>query len=407
MLCHRVVLRCLSPSLSFSRSCRAALSFAAVFSPSAGVERVDDLEYDLGHLAAFDACHLSSAELLASPSLLDSYSRDSVQLLVNAVFSLPTQPLPTDPGLLATLPRATTRLPRAKPLPQPAQDTRWEAFAKRKGIEKKKRGRMEWDEQKQTYAPRFGYGRANDESENVIIEEKDSPGAQQQAAKRVRRGGAGGLADIGATPVTDPWTRLEEERKERRAKNDKQQKRNLQAAAGNRLPGTIDLAAAQPSKPEGRKRAAGSGATPPSKQQHVDLALSVAQQSTASLGKFDAARFKEPPRKRANGRPADESGDRRREKESSLAVLSRLLGKDTTEGAATLDVERAANVTKRSAEKRNRDGGGEAGGRGGGGGGGRGSSRGGGRGGRGGGSGRGRGARGGRTQRGGRGGTRS
>ena len=315
-------------------------------SPSSAVARPDDLEYDLGHLAAFDPGHLSSAELEADPSLLDSYSRDSVQLLVNAVFSLPTQPLATDPGLLASLPRPSSRLPRAKPLPQPVQDTKWEAFAKRKGIVKRKRGRMEWDEQKQQFAPRFGYGRANDDSEQVIIEERDTPA--QQSSKRARQRKEAPGSDGAA--VTDPWTRLEEERKERRAKNDKQQRRNvLQAASGNRLPGTIDLAAVQPNKAEGRRRKASSPHS--QQQQHVDLALSVAQQSTASLGRFDSKRYKEPERRKVDRKQSDEA-DRKREKDSQLAVLSRLLGKETAEGAAELDVDKAANVTKRGNERR-------------------------------------------------------
>ena len=308
------------------------------------MDRPDDLSYDLGHLAAFDSSHITAAEVRSDDGFLDSYSRDGVQLLVNAIFALPTQPLPTDPGLLATLPVASTRLPRAKPLPQPSPDTRWEQFAKRKGIVKKKRGRMEWDEQKQQYAPRFGYGRANDESENVVIEEKDD--AATQSSKRSRRG----AADVGGAAVVDPWTRLEEERKQRRAKNDKQRRSNLQAASGNRVAGTIDLGAVQPNKADGRRRPA-SGSSSGSKQHHVDLALSVAQQSTASMGKFDARRYSEPERKRVDRKQADET-DRKREKESQLAMLSRLLGKDAAEGAATLDVDKAANVTKGTQERR-------------------------------------------------------
>ena len=170
----------------------------------------------------------------------------------------------------------------------------------------------------------------------------------------------------------------------------------------------------QPAQPIGRKRAA--AGQPPQHQQHVDLALSVAQHSTASMGKFDATRFKETRRRAVDGKRSDDA-DMAREKESQLAMLSRMLGKDAAEGSASLDVDKAANVTKRDKERRGSGSGGgrDSTSREGGGGGGRGgrggrggSSRGGGRGGRGGrGGGSSQASRGARTSRGGRGGKRS
>jgi regulator of ribosome biosynthesis len=57
----------------------------------------------------------------------------------------------------AELPKPTTVLPREKPAPKPKEETRWEAFAKEKGIKKRKRERMVWDEEKKEWAPRWGY----------------------------------------------------------------------------------------------------------------------------------------------------------------------------------------------------------------------------------------------------------
>ena len=57
----------------------------------------------------------------------------------------------------ATLPPPVTRLPRAKPLPAPKAMTRWEAYAKEKGITKRKRDRMIFDEEMQEWRPRYGY----------------------------------------------------------------------------------------------------------------------------------------------------------------------------------------------------------------------------------------------------------
>jgi regulator of ribosome biosynthesis len=56
-----------------------------------------------------------------------------------------------------TLPAPTTTLPREKPLPKPKEETRWEKFAKEKGIVKRKRERMVFDETAQEWKPRFGF----------------------------------------------------------------------------------------------------------------------------------------------------------------------------------------------------------------------------------------------------------
>ncbi len=63
------------------------------------------------------------------------------------------------------LPDRTTRLPRAKPIPRPKALTRWQKFAQEKGIVKKTRDRMVWDEDHKEWAPRWGYKRARDSGE--------------------------------------------------------------------------------------------------------------------------------------------------------------------------------------------------------------------------------------------------
>jgi regulator of ribosome biosynthesis len=73
------------------------------------------------------------------------------------VLPVPTNNInPTTPHNLISFP-----LPRANPLPQPKPLTKWEKFAKEKGIKKKKRERMIYDEDHQEYRPRFGYKRTN------------------------------------------------------------------------------------------------------------------------------------------------------------------------------------------------------------------------------------------------------
>ena len=70
----------------------------------------------------------------------------------------------TDEGPVAVLPKEVTRLPRSQRIPDPKPETKWEKFAKEKGIKKTKKERMVWNEQTQQFAPRFGYKRVKGEN---------------------------------------------------------------------------------------------------------------------------------------------------------------------------------------------------------------------------------------------------
>lgn len=54
------------------------------------------------------------------------------------------------------LPEKTTVVPRFRALPSEKILTKWQKYAKEKGISKKKRSRMVWDETIEDYAPRWG-----------------------------------------------------------------------------------------------------------------------------------------------------------------------------------------------------------------------------------------------------------
>lgn len=66
------------------------------------------------------------------------------QSLVNRLFELPSEAVKG--GRLAELPLPTTALPREKPLPKPKPLTKWQKFAQQKGIVKKKRSKLLFDE---------------------------------------------------------------------------------------------------------------------------------------------------------------------------------------------------------------------------------------------------------------------
>src|ERR1700722_8393923 len=90
---------------------------------------------------------------------------EGVQALIAKLFTLPTLPSPDGP--LAQLPPPILQLPRAKPLPKPNPPTKWDRFAAAKGIQKKRRERKVWDEEKQEWINRWEKGAQNKKEEDV------------------------------------------------------------------------------------------------------------------------------------------------------------------------------------------------------------------------------------------------
>lgn len=80
-------------------------------------------------------------------SYLKSLTRDNVQLLVNNIWGLPVERV--DEAIVAILPEPTYVLPRSRVIPKPKPLTKWQQFAKEKGIQTKKKGRskLQWDEE--------------------------------------------------------------------------------------------------------------------------------------------------------------------------------------------------------------------------------------------------------------------
>eukprot|EP00452_MALV-II_sp_L67-6_P000166 gene166-39_t len=133
-----------------------AAAAAAATAKSAVPAKEDNLMYDLPDLACFDITSFPKGADLAA------VSRDNTQLLVNKLFTaLPQEK--TDTGIVGILrnhleaPKSTFRVPREKPVPTEKAMTRWERFAQEKGIKKKKRSRLVWDEITKDWVPRWGY----------------------------------------------------------------------------------------------------------------------------------------------------------------------------------------------------------------------------------------------------------
>jgi regulator of ribosome biosynthesis len=216
----------------------------------------------VGNLAAFDPSPVDAATFAAGKeeACLGMATR-IFQALTRQVFSLPSAPAPI--GRMAELPAPTTLLPREKPLPKPRPPTKWEVFAQRKGIVKRKRSKLELDEPSGEYKRRYGYQKANDAEAVPYIE----AGAHEE------------------TGVEDPFTLLAREKKERVKRQDKRQVANLKnavkAGGAGALPPTLRLAAALPE--HGR----GAPARRRELQPELKAASRQAATSTASMGKFD------------------------------------------------------------------------------------------------------------------------
>ena len=187
----------------------------------------------------------------------------AAQSLVAGLWGLPSSPAPV--GRLADLPRPSTPLPRAKPPPAPRAPTRWEAFAAQKGIAKRKRSKLVYDEDAGEWRRRHGYKRAGDDADVHVVDAKP-----------------------GDRPGSDPFTEAAAARRDKVRTNERQRVANLKAGAKARgggelaLPPTLRLAAALPRH--------GKGAPVKARDARPALkaAAATAGVAAASLGKHDA-----------------------------------------------------------------------------------------------------------------------
>ncbi|KAL8840455.1 MAG: hypothetical protein Q9170_001331 [Blastenia crenularia] len=145
--------------------------------------------FDLGNLLISDANPLPTRP---SEAQLSATARDCAQALVNQL--LTTCPITSSSeGVLMTLPPPTTPLPREKPLPAVKAPTKWEQFAAKKGIkDKKKEGKLVFDEETQEWVPKWGYKGKNKEGEQDWIVEIDE--------KKEKKGAEGSDAGLSSVP---------------------------------------------------------------------------------------------------------------------------------------------------------------------------------------------------------------
>ncbi|CAO1947052.1 unnamed protein product [Urochloa humidicola] len=288
-------------------------------------------EVDLGHLMAYDPSHHIAAAAASSREQLRQEclqkGAELAQAVANALFALP--PSEDRDGPIVHLPPPTIRLPREKHLPKPKPPTKWELFAKAKGITKRKKNKREWDEQTQSWKRTYGYDRVNDDKDIPIVDAKatDEPGV-------------------------DPFAQRRQEKKQRVEKQEKNRLENLKKAAKvGALPSHIQLAAkALP--------ITGTKADLPKKSRKEDLenVAGMASSATASGGKFDEKLpgekpLKHPGKHRKFLPVAEGKGMGNLEKQQNDKILNSLLARNSDE---QLDVGKAITMYKVKKEKQRR-----------------------------------------------------
>ncbi|KAF9157257.1 Rhodanese- sulfurtransferase [Actinomortierella ambigua] len=281
------------------------------FKPVSVEGKVIPVEFDLGLLAAYDQNPLDEAELRkGKDAYLHDLARDNTQLLLNQVFQLPT--VSDDAGVLAMLPAPTTPLPREKPLPKPKPETRWEKFAKAKGIVKRKKERMVFDEESGDYKPRWGYGGANDDgTKDWLIEVPSS-----------------------ADPMEDQYAARREAKKERVDKNKKRQQRNMEeAAVATKLDARAVKRGDRPNMDNVRAM----------KRREIENQILVSKAATASAGRFDKKMDGDLKPKGIRRQFAPTITDSGKEKSGNMDILNRIVGKG---GEDLVNVRKAIKRTK-------------------------------------------------------------
>jgi regulator of ribosome biosynthesis len=136
------------------------------------VHKLIPYTFDLGNLLCNDANPLPDSPTAAD---LSAIARDCAQALINQLLTTGSFTASKADGVLLALPAPTTPLPREKPLPAEKQETRWERFARKKGIKDRKRGegKLVYDEAKGEWVPGWGYKGKNKGEEGQWLVEVD------------------------------------------------------------------------------------------------------------------------------------------------------------------------------------------------------------------------------------------
>ena len=288
-----------------------------------------------------------------------AHARDVLQRLVGDLFALPSESDVN--GRFALLPPGTTKFPRSLPLPSLTKPkTKWEQFAEEKGIKKRKRSKMVFDEQQDEWKRRHGYDRANDSTKIAIVEAKLSSRAGE---------------------TEDPFLKERKDKKARVEKNEMQRRRNLGEQVKTKgmeaLPATLRLAIGNTNNNSNSNSKKGGGGSADrvgakslkSKQLVKDVQYKVAT-STASVGKFNAP-IPGDEKIKARGKRRSFASNTANTKSKEKAFVEKLIQREkmkkTSEGVdvglAARKMQKEQEMEKREGKKQKLRGGGGGGGK--------------------------------------------
>ncbi|KAL2123147.1 hypothetical protein VTJ04DRAFT_3602 [Mycothermus thermophilus] len=162
------------------------------------VDKPTPYTFDLGLLLANDPNPVNAPKTSdrdALESHLASVARDGAQVLINQLLTT-CAITSTKDGVLLNLPPVTTPLPREKPVPDTSNggkpETKWSAFAKRRGIKPKtreQRRNLQYNEVTGEWERKWGYKGANKaEQDQPIIEVKAKDEERRMALGQSVRG---------------------------------------------------------------------------------------------------------------------------------------------------------------------------------------------------------------------------
>ncbi|XP_043248725.1 ribosome biogenesis regulatory protein homolog [Colletes gigas] len=207
-----------------------------------------EVETDVGTLLALDYNTLDIKSLKSqTEQYLQNVTRDNVQILINKIWELPVECI--DDTVVAKLPTPQFVLPRSRQVPKPKPLTKWQQFAKQKGITSKKssKSKLKWDDELQKWIPKFGYKRSK------VMEQKEWLVELNNENKAME----------------DSFSVSKAAKQERISKNELQRLRNIAKAKNVKIP-RVGL----PTKEHFTN------------SQQLSQAITIARASTASVGKF-------------------------------------------------------------------------------------------------------------------------
>jgi regulator of ribosome biosynthesis len=281
--------------------------------------------------------------------LLDRATSSTTQLL-EALWQLPSKP--SDEGPLALLPATSYVLPRALPPPAPKEDSKWDKFAKEKGIEQRKRSRKEWDEDLGDWTVRYGKdSKHNKDVQWPIMEaSKDDPyadpWAQARDAKKakVEKNQVNQTKNLERAGVLPKGSgkKLEKEQAAKRAGAKSQQTNEVEKAKQYPAGVPVDMKSVKASEVKNRAQRG---------IESTKKALQLTRQSTASMGKFDKVKAGEDIKKRSS----EQKKDAKKSIKEAIGAAAKGSDREVERGQKVLSQVMAGAAKKATFKKQSRD----------------------------------------------------